>query len=289
MNRKIIIIGESSLEIIFKNDHPEESFPGGVLLNSAARLGAATRQVSFVSEAANDHVGDMIVKFLESNNVEVRSIDRYTEGTTPVRLIFENSDGGAAPAPIRYGSYPQESFGVVWPRIDPDDIVVFGGYYSVDPRGHDRIYDIVKYAAERRAIVVYVPNFDRSRVSRITRVMPAILENFESSSIVVSRTADLRDIFNKEDASKAFKDHVSFYSFNMVNYDEDSRTANFFHRKDVEELETPNAAQNRHWFAAFVAGIIDALIANEITSVDIENIEAEATRKVLTDAMAFAD
>ncbi len=288
MNRKIIIIGESSLEIIFKNDRPEESFPGGVLLNSAARLGAAKRQVSFVSEAANDHVGDMIVKFLESNGVEVRSVDRYTEGTTPVRLIFEGSDG-VNPAPIRYGTYPQESFGVVWPRIDPDDIVVFGGYYSVDPRGHDRIYDIVKYAAERRAIVIYVPNFDRSRVSRITRVMPAILENFESSSIVVSRTADLRDIFNKDDAATAFKDHVSFYSFNMVNYDADSQSVNFFHRKEVEQIEICDESENRQWFAAFVAGIIDAIIANEITSADIENIEAEAVRKILAAAISFAD
>ncbi len=285
MNRKIIIIGESSLEVIFENDLPKDSFPGGVLLNAAAKLGDAGRQVNFVSEAANDHVGDIIVRFLESNGVEIRSIDRYTEGTTPVQLIFQ---GAGKESSVRYGSYPQESFGVVWPRIDPDDIVVFGGYYSVNPRGHDRIYDIIKYASERHAIVIYVPNFDMNRVHRITRVMPAILENFESSNLVLTRTSDLRDIFGKDDAAKAFRDHVSFYSFNMVNFDASSETLKFFHRKSVEEAGAGSAASGRQWFAGVVAGIIDSIITNKVTSADIDNLEDETAKKVLHDSLEFA-
>ncbi len=285
MNRKIIIIGESSLEVIFENDLPKDSFPGGVLLNAAAKLGDAGRQVNFVSEAANDHVGDIIVRFLESNGVEIRSIDRYTEGTTPVQLIFQ---GDGKESSVRYGSYPQESFGVVWPRIDPDDIVVFGGYYSVNPRGHDRIYDIIKYASERHAIVIYVPNFDMNRVHRITRVMPAILENFESSNLVLTRTSDLRDIFGKDDAAKAFRDHVSFYSFNMVNFDASSETLKFFHRKSVEEAGAGPDASGRQWFAGVVAGIIDSIITNKVTSADIDNLEDETAKKVLHDSLEFA-
>lgn len=288
MDRKIIIIGESSLEILFTDDIPGESFPGGVLLNAAARLGSDGRQVSFVSEAANDHVGDIIVNFLQSNGVDVRSIDRYTEGTTPVKLIFNGAEGQTGSS-VRYGSYPLESFGVVWPRTDPDDILVFGGNYCVDPRGHDRIYDIVKYAAERHAIVVYVPNFDMNRVHRITKVMPAILENFESSNIVVTRTADLRDIFNKENAAKAFSDHVSFYSFNMVNYDSPTGSLDFFHRKSVDKANAGQRQENRHWFAAFVAGIIDALIKNDVTSATIDNIENETAVKIIQEAKSFAE
>ena len=284
MNRKIIIIGESSLDVIFDSDRPTASYPGGVLLNAAACLGAKKHQVSFVSEAANDHVGDIIVRFLESNNVEVRSIDRYTEGATPVRLIFRGDTESA----VRYGSYPQESFGVVWPRIDPDDIVVFGGNYSLDPRGHDRIYDIVKYAAERHAIVIYVPNFDISRVNRITKVMPAILENFESSNLVVTRTADLRDIFGKESDEKAFKDHVSFYSFNMINFDTVSDKLKFYHRKAVEELNVGIEPDHTHRFAGIVAGIIDSIIAGDITCADFDNLDEPVCGKILTDSVNFA-
>ena len=128
--RKIILIGECELNVLFRNDRPWRALPGGILLNSAAALGKPQRlmtlttstspmtvimvvdvvgvspsghtsgappvrkyDVPFVSEAATDHVGDIIVDFLTLHGVAIHSIDRFTEGHTSSVLTFSSDHG----------------------------------------------------------------------------------------------------------------------------------------------------------------------------------------------------
>ena len=86
--RKVIAIGQSSLDIIHIDGKPAASFTGGRIANMAASLARLGHQVEYVSECANDSVGDMIVDFLKTNGVGVASVDRYTDGLSQVSLIF---------------------------------------------------------------------------------------------------------------------------------------------------------------------------------------------------------
>ena len=213
--RKIIIIGESTLRIDMDGADPRSAAPDGVLFNTAAAIGRLGLPVSFVSEIADDHVGRILLRSLDDAGVDTHSVDRYTGGATQLKLAF--ADGATS----RYGSYHDSGFTVVWPRIDPDDILLFGGNYALDHRSRPRLFEIVKYARERRATVIYVPDFEPARVSNITHLMPAILESFEAADMAVTTDADLNAIFNAPDAATAFHDHISFYTDTLLDISRD--------------------------------------------------------------------
>ena len=58
--RKVIGIGETMLDIIFKNSKPIEAVPGGSTFNAIVSLGRAGVPCTFFSEAGNDRVGEYI-------------------------------------------------------------------------------------------------------------------------------------------------------------------------------------------------------------------------------------
>lgn len=277
--RKIIAIGECALDVLFRNDCPWLSVPGASILNAAASLGKHGRDISFVGEAAADHVGDTVVDFLTRNNVGTHSIDRFTDGVTPVTLIFTD-DHDCERHRVRYERYSTQSFGVVWPRIDPDDVIVFGGLYALEERVHSRLFDIVKYAHERKAVIVYAPDMGVNPAVNLTHVKPAILENLEMADIVVTTDSDLRTIFGEGGGRKSYNRDISFYCFNHINIDFEDATVTFYNRKKAESAAIMCSNEVRKvWFAGAVAGVVDALFKDEILKEQVADMEPEMMKK----------
>ena len=286
--RKIIVIGECCLNVIFRDDRPWRSMPGGVLLNAAASLGDNKLDASFVSEAANDHVGDIIVNFLDGHNVTTRSIDRYTDGATPSTLVF-TSDHGEIIHKVRYTRYPEQSFDTIWPTIGPDDIVIFGESYSLDTRVRSRLFDIVRYAAERHAIIIYAPAIDGQRISRITRVMPEILENLEIADIIITDTANLSTIFNKTDDAAAYNDHISFYSYTHLNLNPVSGEIALRHRKNMVTANARMDNGSQCCMSAIIAGVAAAIVNSGIMHGNIENLDDTMLNAIVRSAETWSD
>jgi fructokinase len=63
--RKIYTIGETVLDIVFKDQHPVTAKAGGACLNSAVTLGRLNLPVYFVGEYGMDEVGNIIDAFLK--------------------------------------------------------------------------------------------------------------------------------------------------------------------------------------------------------------------------------
>ena len=55
--RRVIGIGETILDILFKNNQPTVAVPGGSVFNGLVSLGRAGANVTFISEVGGDHVG----------------------------------------------------------------------------------------------------------------------------------------------------------------------------------------------------------------------------------------
>jgi fructokinase len=86
--RKVIGIGETIMDIIFKNGKPTAAVPGGSVFNGIISLGRLGINVSLISETGNDRVGDQIIEFLEDNGVEHSGVIQYHNGRSAISLAW---------------------------------------------------------------------------------------------------------------------------------------------------------------------------------------------------------
>lgn len=266
--KKIICIGELSLNIALDSTGATlGAMPGGRIANAAALLAADGLEVLMASEAADDSVGAIVVGHLEQAGVQTRSVDRYTEGRTTLNIL-----SGEPPVLTRYEAYPDEAFDIIWPRIDEGDIVVFGGYYAIDRRMRPRLAKLLTHAVERKALMVYLPGFPPQQESRITRVMPEILENLETAHIVVTRTSDLATVFGNGNGNGCFNDRISFYCRSLVNIDPACGHLEYFGGKECTTAEIGGEpCGSLLWNAGALAGLVAAIARGEYKPDDFEH------------------
>lgn len=253
---RIIIIGEASLEVFFDREaRPTASIPGSILLNAATILARRGRDVTLVSEIGTDPTGEVIMRYLADAGVSTYAIDRFAGGATPCTLNFQAPDGSFLTS--RYEDYLSSSgLDVAWPRMDNSDIVAVGGYIAVSPRTHENLLQFLTNAIDRGARIVFLPGFWDERVSRITRVMPALLDIMEKASVVITRTPDLEQIFSTTDPAKAFDSNVSFYAPVMYNIDADSATTTLFRQKEQPVASVAPMLAGSHRHATLIADIL---------------------------------
>ncbi|MDO4319253.1 MAG: PfkB family carbohydrate kinase [Bacteroidales bacterium] len=285
--KKIICIGECSLDIIFDGSDPVGAMPGGRVVNAAAILARDKFEVVMASEASTDPVGDRVVSFLASAGVDTRSVDRFTEGRTPLTVFTQTADGELQLT--RYEDYPDDCFDIVWPRVDDKTIVVFGGYYAIDRRMRGHMLPFLNHCAEMGAVLVYIPGFLPGRESRITRVMPAILENLELAHVVISRNRDLQVIFGVDSGDRCYADHIDFYCRSMINVDPACRMINYFSGKEVTHAEIPESiCESLMWNAGVVAGVVASIAEQDLTPEQLDTPAADIRTRVLTAAVDSA-
>lgn len=280
--RKIIAIGESVLDTLFRDGQPVRSFVGGRIPCAAASLGSLGLPCYMVSECTTDSVGDIIINYLTRHNVDVHSVDRYPDGATAFSAIFETAEGKRI---VNYGSYPKTRFDVVWPRIDEDDILLFGSLYSIDLPQRERLFELVKYAHERKAIIVYLPGFQHGISFRITKVMPHLLENLEVSDLVIAHQSDIDTIFPNESAEEAYHNHIEFYCRNYLHIGNDLTVSMGGNGVSAKGEQSTNLLG---WQAGFTAGIIRQFFDNDITHDGLRDLTPQQWSHILTQALTMA-
>ena len=180
--RKVIGIGETILDIIFRGEQPHAAVPGGSVFNGLTSLGRLGQKVLFISETGNDRVGEIIRNFMRNNNISTDYVDCFPDGKSPISLAFLDDNQNANY--IFYKNYPKQRLEVPLPPIEEDDIFIFGSYYSLNPVLRPRVLEFLQYAKERGAIIYYDPNFRNAHAHEAIHLMPTVLENFEFSDIV---------------------------------------------------------------------------------------------------------
>jgi fructokinase len=240
-----------------------------------------------VSECCADRVGDIIIDYLTRHHVDITSIDRYTTGATAMSVIFDNNGKDTL---VNYGVYPEQRFDVVWPRIDENDILLFGSLYAITEPQRKALFELVNYAVERKAIILYLPGFQHGINFHIAHVMPAILENLEVSDLVIAHERDLRDVFPGETAQQAYTNHVEFYCNNYLHIHPDLSVTRF--DKGGKALSHPAIGMPTHhmlgWQAGFTAGVIYGLLKNEVTHANVHHLPRTAWVDTVTGAQAIA-
>lgn len=280
MNR-IICIGECALDIVFEAGQPIGSMPGGRIAMAAARMARTGLPVTMASEASDDPIGEMLVGHLKAAGVDCSSVDRFTQGHSPL-TVFTPGDVPEVYRATRYEAYGDGGFDIVWPRVDDRTIVVFGGYYSLDERMRERLLPFLRNCSERKAIMVYVPGFRADRCRRMTRVMPAILENLELADMVIARNEDLELIFGASNSGKCYRDHIDFYCRSMVNVDAACHTLSYYSGRDMTQTPLPaKVCGSLLWNAGIIAGVTGAIFARDLYAADLDGASEEIRTAIL--------
>lgn len=285
--RKVIGIGETILDIIFQNEQPTAAVPGGSVFNGIVSLGRTGVPISFISETGNDHVGNIILRFMRDNNIPTDYVNVFPDGKSPVSLAFLNERSDAEY--IFYKDYPKQRLDVVFPRLAEDDIVVIGSYYALNPVLRDKVLELLDQARERKAIVYYDPNFRSSHKEEAIKLAPTIIENLEYADIVRGSREDFFYMYNQRDADKIYKDKIKFYCPNFLctaGAEQISlRTKSISKEYAIPPLEavsTIGAGDN------FNAGIIYGLLKYDVRYEDLNNIDEATWDKIIRCGMDFA-
>lgn len=287
--RKVIGIGETVLDIIFKNDQPIGAVPGGSVFNGIISLGRAGVNATFISEVGNDRVGRGIVKFLQDNHVNADNVTYLPDGKSSVSLAFLDDNNDAEY--LFYKNYPHDGQEFVYPEVNPDDIVVFGSFHAVNPVIRPQVMGFLEYARNHGAIIYYDVNFRPSHRHEVMKITPNLLENYEFADIVRGSKEDFEVLYKKTDAAGIYKADISFYCKNFI-YTNGANAVHLFTGNGLQKDYPVNVTETVSTIGAgdnFNAGFIYGLLKYGITRHDIESgMNEEQWDKLMEYALLFS-
>ena len=212
--RKVIGIGETVLDIIFRDDQPISAVPGGSTFNAIVSLGRSGVPTSFISETGNDRVGRMIIRFLEENGCDASSVNVYPDSKSPLSLAFLNEQNDAEY--IFYKDHPNDRLDFNYPEVRQDDLVLFGSYYALNPVIRPQVKEFLDYAHQQGAILYYDVNFRAAHQHEVMKLTPNLLENFELADIVRGSAEDFEILFKKRSADDVYRSQIMFYTKKFI-------------------------------------------------------------------------
>ena len=268
--RKVIGIGETVLDIIFKNEQPIGAYPGGSAFNALISLGRCGVDATFIGEAGHDRVGEHIIRFLRENGVNADHVNVFADSKSPISLAFLDERNDAEY--IFYKDHPHDQLDFVYPDIQPDDIVLFSSFYAVNPVIRPQIVGLLEYARAHGAIIYYDVNFRPSHRGDVMRATPNLIENLEFADIVRGSRDDFNVVYKIDDADKAYNAEISFYCKRFIYTDGENPTVVFSDGHMRKEYATPKTETVSTIGAGdnFNAGLIYAMLRNNIRRADIE-------------------
>lgn len=212
--RKIIGIGETILDILFKGGIASTSVPGGSTFNSMISLGRMGIPSCFISEIGDDAVGRIVRTFLSANGVDDNYLTEYPERKSPISLAFLDDHNNAT-----YSFY-KDSFGsrTDWqcPTVDRDDIILFGSYYALDPNMRYKVTALLDEGHSAGAIIYYDVNFRRNHQGEAIKLMGTVIENLEYADIVRGSDEDFSVLYGISEGAKVYNQKTAFYCPRLI-------------------------------------------------------------------------
>jgi fructokinase len=284
--RKIYGIGETVLDIIFKDNQPQAAKAGGSVLNSVVSMGRMELPVSFISEYGQDDVGTLIDNFLKSNGVDSSHVHRFSDGSTALALAFLDEKNDAHYT--FYKDFPEKRLDIEFPSIYKDDIIQCGSFYAIWPEIRVKFKKFILDAKEKGALILYDPNFRKGHLSELNILKPLIVENMQMATLLRGSDEDFKNIFGVDTPDEAWEFVKQYckclvYTANVEGvYVRTTTFSGKFHVQKITPVSTIGAGDN------FNAGMITAIYKNNFNRDQLEYLGETDWSKIISTAVSFA-
>lgn len=211
--KRVIGIGETVLDILFKDDQPQKAVPGGSTFNSIVSLGRAGVACAMVTEAGGDHVGDIICRYLQDNGVSAEYVCRHAGVKSHISLAFldENNDAQY----VFYKDHASVMLDGRLPQITRDDVVLFGSFFAINPVIRTVVGELLRKAHDAGAWLYYDVNFRKNHIADLPQVLANVEENMALADVVRGSVEDFGYLFGLSDTD-AIYERVSRYCDTLI-------------------------------------------------------------------------
>lgn len=255
---RVIGIGETVLDILFKEDQPQKAVPGGSTFNSIVSLGRAGVPCIMVTEVGGDHIGDIICRFLVENGVSSEFVCRHEGVKSHITLAFLDEHNDAQY--VFYKDHASVALDGKLPQIQHDDVVLFGSFFAINPAIRPAVSSMLHNARKAGAWLYYDINFRKTHIPDIPDVMANIEENMRLADVVRGSMEDFNYLYGLHDG-EAIYERVSRFCSTLILTD-GARSIRIFTPgscepypvKAIETVSTVGAGDN------FNAGYIYAMM-----------------------------
>lgn len=285
--RRVIGIGETILDILFKDNQAVTSVPGGSTFNSMISLGRVGVPSYFLSEIGDDKVGGIVRNFLRDNGVDDQYLTEYPDRKSPISLAFLDENNNAT-----YSFYKEPFNKRDWecPAIDRDDIILFGSYYALNPDVRYKVVALLEEARRAGAIIYYDVNFRRNHAGEAIKLMGSVIENYEYADIVKGSDEDFEVLYRMGEGAKVFKEKIDFYCPRLI-YSRGAQGVEIHSRsltkrypiEPITPVSTIGAGDNLN------AGILFGLIKYRIRRDDLDQLSEQDWDDIIRCGLQFSE
>lgn len=201
-HNRVIGIGETVLDILFKDDQPQKAVPGGSTFNSIVSLGRAGVPCAMVTEAGGDHIGDIICRYLRDNGVSSEYVCRHENVKSHISLAFLDHNNDAQY--IFYKDHASVSLDGKLPTITKDDVVLFGSFFAINPAIRPVVGGLLHEARRAGAWLYYDVNFRKNHIADLLDVKGNIEENMRLADVVRGSMEDFWYLYALTDAEEIY-------------------------------------------------------------------------------------
>jgi len=294
--RKIVGIGETVFDIIFRNDQPTAGVPGGSTFNAMISLGRTIgvrypeTPLLMITETGNDHIGDIILNFMRENHVSTRGVTR-SNAQSHISLAFLNEQNDAQYAfykdhkSVKLNAHQMDTIG----GFKEDDIVLFGSFFAINPAIRDYTLAMLSAAHQAEALLYYDINFRASHIKDIPETLGNIQKNCQLASVVRGSAEDFGYLYGTTNPQEIFEQYISKYCNYFICTDGSRPAWVFtpdFHIQipvaPIETISTIGAGDN------FNAGFVYAMVSLSLQKNNLPTLSKEDWQTIVGIGQQFS-
>lgn len=285
-------MGETVMDILFRNGQPFASNPGGSSFNSAISIGRSGIPCSFVGYTGDDHIGKITADFLKENGVDTTYFEERKGSKSSLALAYLNEKGDADYCFYKDNPTVSKQSLELLPEFCQGDALLYGSNYAMCEGMRPQVLKVLKSAKEAGATVYYDINFRPSHRHEREQLKNAIEENMSLSTIVRGSADDFEVLWDSRDARQLYENYIKKFckvfictaGEELITVCTPQATWNFNAPRIPKDklVSTVGAGDN------FNAGILCQMVRNEICAEDLTQLSFEQWESLIQAGTHYA-